>query len=214
MKTSDNGLTMIMQFEGLRLSAYQDGVGVWTIGYGTTQNVRPGMVITLQQAVQRLRDPLVAIESFISAVVTPVINQDMFDALVSFTYNVGQGNLRKSSVLRLLNIGDFYSAADGFLLWTKAGGLVIPGLVHRRAMERAVFLLGVGKLSVQVVQNTPEPPLERMMRKAPPPSPPPRWPHRRHNRNCHILNQPSHWCRWPTRRRQRPYRPNTRRQPS
>src|SRR4051794_35277161 len=117
MKTSDNGLNMIMQYEGLRLSAYQDGVGVWTIGYGTTQNVHPGMVITMEQAVQRLRDAVANIESFISVVVTPVIDQDMFDALISFTYNVGQGNLRKSSVLRLLNIGDFYSAADGFLLW-------------------------------------------------------------------------------------------------
>lgn len=168
MEISDNGLAMIMRFEGLRLSAYRDGVGIWTIGYGTTQDVHPGMVITMAQAGERLRHAVTQVESFITAVVTPAIDQDMFDALVSFTYNVGQGNLRKSSVLRLINIGDFHSAADAFLLWTKAGGIVVNGLAIRRAMERAMFLQGVAKLSAQALHETPQPPAERLVHKAPP----------------------------------------------
>jgi lysozyme len=146
MQISESGLDIIKAFEGYRLSAYQDSVGIWTIGYGSTQGVHVGMVITAAQAEAMLRDSAVTFQSFVTAVVKQPISQKMFDALVSFTYNVGQGNLQKSSVLRLLNIGDYQSSGDAFLLWNKAGGQVVAGLVRRRGMERALFLSGIADL--------------------------------------------------------------------
>jgi len=146
MQISEAGISLIKTFEGLRLSSYTDSVGIWTIGYGHTHGVHAGMVITMAQAEQFLRDDLVPFESYIAAVVKVTLSQKMFDALTSSVYNVGQGNLAKSSLLRLLNLGDYQSAADGFLLWNRAGGIVVAGLTKRREMERALFLQGVADL--------------------------------------------------------------------
>jgi lysozyme len=146
MKTSEDGLSIIKKFEGLRLSAYQDSVGVWTIGYGSIHGVHPGMVITIDQADQMLRNEITTTESYVSTVVKQTISQRMFDALVSFTYNVGEGNLSKSSVLNLTNLGDFVSAADAFMFWNKAGGIVVNGLTLRRSLERQLFLHGIAEL--------------------------------------------------------------------
>ena len=131
---------MIKSFEGLRLRAYKDAVGVWTIGYGTTRAVRPGMVITRQKAEEFLQNDLKRFEDAVNGAVKVRINDNQFAALVSFTYNVGSGALRSSTLLRLLNQGNIRGAADQFPRWNRAGGRVLAGLTRRRNAERALFL--------------------------------------------------------------------------
>lgn len=137
---NDKGIRLIKSFEGLRLKAYQDSVGVWTIGYGTTSGVRPGMVITEAQAEEFLRRDLRRFEQAVDDLVKVPLTDDQFAALVSFTYNVGEGALESSTLLRLLNQRDYQGAADQFLRWDKAGGQSLPGLTRRRRAERALFL--------------------------------------------------------------------------
>ena len=139
--TSPRGIGLIKQFEGLRLTAYQDMVGVWTIGYGHTgPDVKPGLTITQQQAEQLLINDLVQFERRVNDLVTVQINQNQFDALVSFAYNLGVGALQKSTLLRLLNAGSYKPAADEFPRWNRAGGNVVAGLTRRRYAERQIFL--------------------------------------------------------------------------
>ncbi|POA99413.1 muraminidase [Chromobacterium sinusclupearum] len=144
MQTSSNGIQLIQQFEGLRLTAYQDSVGVWTIGYGHTgPDVRAGLSISNSQATQLLSQDLQRFEQGVSNLVKAAINQNQFDALISFSYNLGLGNLQSSTLLRLLNQGDYQGAAGQFPLWDKAGGKVLPGLQKRRLDEQALFLTPV-----------------------------------------------------------------------
>jgi GH24 family phage-related lysozyme (muramidase) len=131
---------LIQSFEGLRLRAYQDSVGVWTIGYGTTAGVRPGMVITEEQALEFLRRDVDQFEAAVADLVTVLLTADQFSALVSFVYNLGAGSLRQSTLLKLLNQGNVHGAAEEFLRWNKAGGQVLAGLTRRRNAERALFL--------------------------------------------------------------------------
>ncbi|MEJ8673256.1 lysozyme [Chromobacterium amazonense] len=141
MQTSSNGIQLIQQFEGLRLTAYQDSVDVWTIGYGHTgPDVRAGLSISDSQATQLLSQDLRRFEQGVSNLVKVAINQNQFDALISFSYNLGLGNLQSSTLLRLLNQGDYRGAAGQFPLWDKAGGKVLPGLQKRRQAEQALFL--------------------------------------------------------------------------
>lgn len=145
MQTSDKGISLIKQFEGCKLTAYQDSVGVWTIGYGWTQPVdgkpiRAGMTIKQETAERLLKTGLVSYESDVSRLVKVDLTQGQFDALVSFTYNLGAGSLSTSTLLRKLNSGDYAGAADEFLRWNKAGGKVLNGLTRRREAERALFL--------------------------------------------------------------------------
>jgi GH24 family phage-related lysozyme (muramidase) len=135
-----DGLRLLKSFEGLRLEAYQDPVGVWTIGYGTTSGVRPGMVITEAEAEALLRRDLARFENAVADLVNVPVNDDQFSALVSFTYNVGEGALASSTLLRLLNQRDYSGAADQLLRWNRAGGAELPGLTRRRRAERALFL--------------------------------------------------------------------------
>lgn len=142
---SSDGLTIIKHFEGRELRAYQDSVGVWTIGYGHTSaagppRVTPGMTITEQQAEDILRQDLELFETGVRDLVKVAINQDQFAALVSFAFNVGLGALAESTLLRKLNSGDYQGAANEFPRWVKAGGQTLPGLVRRRDAERALFL--------------------------------------------------------------------------
>ncbi|MEO1401220.1 MAG: lysozyme [Cyanobacteria bacterium J06635_1] len=139
-RTNANGLQLIKSFEGLRLEAYQDAVGVWTIGYGTTRNVTPGMKISQDKAEEFLRDDLDRFEKAVNEAITVPINDNQFSALVAFTYNVGSGALRSSTLRKKLNQGDTHGAADEFLRWNKAGGRVLAGLTRRRRAERALFL--------------------------------------------------------------------------
>ncbi|MEL6604354.1 MAG: lysozyme [Cyanobacteria bacterium J06614_10] len=139
-RTNKNGLLLIKSFEGLRLNAYRDAVGIWTIGYGTTRAVRPGMTISEDEAVSFLQQDLARFEKSINEAVRIPINDNQFSALSSFTYNVGPGAFRSSTLLRLLNQGDIRGAADQFPRWNKAGGRALAGLTRRRNAERLLFL--------------------------------------------------------------------------
>ncbi|ENR4993248.1 lysozyme [Enterobacter roggenkampii] len=145
MQTSDKGIALIKQFEGCKLTAYQDSVGVWTIGYGWTKPVdgkpiRAGMTIKQETAERLLKTGLVSYENDVSRLVKVDLTQGQFDALVSFTYNLGARSLSTSTLLRKLSGGDYAGAADEFLRWNKAGGKVLNGLTRRREAERALFL--------------------------------------------------------------------------
>lgn len=139
MKTSQRGLDLIKQFEGLKLTAYLCPANVWTIGYGTTKGVTKGMTITAQRAEELLREDVAAFERGVSAAVRVPLEQHEFDALVSFAYNVGLGAFRTSTLLRLLNAGDKAGAAKQFDRWNKAAGKPLAGLTRRRAAERKLF---------------------------------------------------------------------------
>lgn len=150
MRTSDRGIALIKAHEGLRLQAYQDPVGVWTIGFGHTTAAGPpavtkGMKITEAGAEAILRDDLRKFEGYVTSAVHVPLTQEQFDALVSFTFNLGPGNLKTSTLLRKLNSGDYLGAADQFLRWDKAGGKTLRGLTKRREAERALFLAGMAR---------------------------------------------------------------------
>ena len=140
MRTSQRGLSLIKSFEGLRLQAYQDSVGVWTVGYGTTRGVSAGMSITKEQAERMLLNDVQRFEPELDRLVKVALNQNQWDALMSFVYNLGSANLASSTLLKLLNKGDYRGAADQFPRWVNAGGKRLEGLVKRRAAERALFL--------------------------------------------------------------------------
>lgn len=138
---SDAGLALTKSFEGLRLEAYRDVGGVWTVGYGHTgPDLLAGLKISQADADALLRADLSAAVACVNRAVMEEISQPQFDALVDFCFNVGRGNLLQSNLLRCVNRGEFESAAAQFLLWVNAGGKRIDGLVRRRQAERAMFL--------------------------------------------------------------------------
>lgn len=132
-------VSLIKEFEGLKLKAYQDVVGVWTIGYGHTHTAKPGMVITAGEAERLLRVDLDWVEAAINKNVTVKLTQNQYDALASFIYNVGATNFRRSTLLDKLNDGDYAGASAEFRKWNKAGGKVVRGLTRRRKAEEAWF---------------------------------------------------------------------------
>jgi len=141
MKISQTGLDLIKSFEGLKLKAYQDVVGVWTVGFGSTgPHVKPGMMITAKQAEDLLRDDVSRFEACVTKQVSVPLSQNQFDALVSFAFNLGCGNLASSTLLKKLNVKDYAGAANEFTKWNRAGGQVLAGLTRRREAEKALFL--------------------------------------------------------------------------
>jgi len=137
---SNAGLALTKSFEGLELTAYQDQVGVWTIGYGHTgSGVHGGLVITQEQADQLLESDVAGSVACVNRAVTSDISQNQFDALVDFTFNLGCSTLLSSTLLRFVNAGDFAEAAPQFLRWDHAGGVVVPGLLRRRQQEMTLF---------------------------------------------------------------------------
>lgn len=141
MKTSRDGIQLIQHFEGCRLTAYRCAAGVLTIGWGHTgPDVKAGMVITQERADALMVQDLLAFERDVIGMVKVAMTQSQFDALVAFAFNVGSGALRKSTLLRMLNAGDYSGAAYQFLRWNKAGSVTLRGLTRRRAAERALFL--------------------------------------------------------------------------
>lgn len=145
MQASNNGINLIKQFEGCKLTAYQDSVGVWTIGYGWTRPVdgkpiKAGMKIDIPIAERLLKTGLVGYEADVTKIVRVKLNQNQFDALVSFCYNLGARSLSTSTLLKKLNAGDYRGAADEFPKWNKAGDKVLNGLTARRGAERELFL--------------------------------------------------------------------------
>jgi len=137
---STTGLALTEQFEGCRLTAYQDQVGVWTIGYGHTgPDVTPGLTITSAQAQALLLQDVGSAVECVNSSVLVKLTQGEFDALVDFVFNVGAGAFKGSHMLRALNAGDLAGAASQFVLWDHAGGVVIPGLLRRRQAEATLF---------------------------------------------------------------------------
>jgi len=137
MKTSNNGIELIKSFEGCRLEAYKCPSGVWTIGYGHTANVTPCMKITQAQADDFLRTDLVRFEKYVNQYDGVYhFTQNQFDALVSFTYNCGAGNLKKLVAGGLRTTKEI---SEALLRYNKGGGKVLPGLVRRRAAEKSLF---------------------------------------------------------------------------
>lgn len=134
------GIALIKRFEGLRLYAYSDPVGIITIGYGHTKTARKGQAINEEKAESLLREDLLGFERCISQNVDVPLSQEQFDALVSFAFNVGCGAFGDSTLLRKLNNLDYSGAADEFPRWNKAGGAVLHGLTRRRNAERGLFL--------------------------------------------------------------------------
>ena len=131
---------IIKEFEGCKLKAYLCPAGVWTIGYGHTDGVKEGDEITQQEADRLLASDVDLFTAGVQRLVTSDINRNQLGALTSFAFNVGLGNLRHSTLLRLVNKGDFVGAANQFPRWNKAGGKVLAGLTRRREAERKLFL--------------------------------------------------------------------------
>lgn len=137
---SGNGLQLTEQFEGCHLSAYQDQAGVWTIGYGHTgPDVVPGMVITQEQAQALLTHDISGAAACVNRLVDVPLTQAEFDALVDFIFNIGPGAFARSTLLKELNSADFSAAAAQFEKWSRAGGVLVAGLLRRRQAEQAMF---------------------------------------------------------------------------
>lgn len=145
MHVSPSGVDLICNFEGLRLKVYDDGVGVWTIGFGTTKypngiRVKKGDTCTLDQAKAYMQNDLKSFEQTVNNTVKVPLNQNQFDALVSLAYNIGSTAFKNSTLVRQLNEGNYKAAANQFNVWVNAGGKRMQGLVNRRAAERTLFL--------------------------------------------------------------------------
>ena len=139
MRTSQRGINLIKQHEGLRLEAYRCPAGIYTIGYGHTAGVRRGDVIDERRAEQLLADDLKKFEAVVNRE-CPGINQNQFDALVSFTFNLGETNLRKSTLLKCVKANpDGQNIYTEFLRWNKSKGEVLPGLIRRRKAEADLY---------------------------------------------------------------------------
>ena len=139
MKLGERGTEILKYFEGCKLTAYQDSVGVWTIGYGHTKGVYDGMTITQDQAEQMLLSELEEYEGYIENMVTVPITQNQFDSLVVWVYNLGPTNFKNSTLLKELNAGNYNAAGQEITRWNKAGGKVLAGLVKRREAEAELF---------------------------------------------------------------------------
>lgn len=168
MKLSDDGIRLIISFEGKlrkigdgKYVAYRCPAGVWTIFAGCTEGVKEGMICTEAEGEAMFRKELAKHEAAVNRLVTVEISQNEFDAMVSLCYNIGAGALGNSTVLKRLNKGDRSGAAQAFAMWNKAGGKVLPGLVSRRSREAALFLKPAtapdGPWMPQRVEPTPEP---------------------------------------------------------
>ena len=138
----DTAAQFIARWEGCKLTAYQDVVGIWTIGYGRTTNVHPGDTCTQEQADSWLAEEVETFRRGVRGAVLVPLNDNQLAACTSLAYNIGLAAFRGSTLLRKLNDGDYQGAADQFLVWNKAGGRVVQGLVNRRSAERDLFLKG------------------------------------------------------------------------
>ena len=139
MKYSQSGIHLTEQFEGCRLTAYADQGGVLTIGYGHTGAILRGQTCTQEQAEEWLHQDIVFAETEVNRLVKVPLTQPEFDALVDFTFNCGVGNFLHSTLLTLLNKGDYANAALEFEKWDKCAGQVVAGLLRRRLAEAAEF---------------------------------------------------------------------------
>ena len=139
MKISSEGLELIKHFEGCETTAYQDSVGVWTIGYGHTKGVEEGQTCSIEDTETMLADEMDEYEGYINNMVKVDFEQHEFDALVAWVYNLGPTNLGESTMLKVLNGGQFARVPDQKKRWNRAGGQVLAGLVRRRTAEALMF---------------------------------------------------------------------------
>jgi len=139
MKISENGLKLIKKFEGLRLRAYQCSAGIWTIGYGHTDNVCPTDVINELQADDYLKKDILIVENAIKKLVVASLDQNKFDALVCFVFNIGVNKFKSSTMLKKINVSDFNGAAEEFLRWVYVSRTYTQGLARRRKAEKSLF---------------------------------------------------------------------------
>lgn len=139
MRTSDEGISLIRHFEGCSLDAYLCPAGVWTIGYGHTHGVKEGDVIDQEAAEALLIEDLEEFEGYVNSMTEIALKQNEFDALVSWTFNLGPTNLKTSTMLNRINYGPLSDVPYQMQRWNKAGGKVLAGLTKRRAAEAALW---------------------------------------------------------------------------
>jgi lysozyme len=139
MNISNTGIDLIKHFEGCETEAYLCPAGVPTIGYGHIKGVQMGDSITEAQAHEMLVEELEEYEGYVNTKVTVDLNQNQFDALVSWVYNLGSGNFTGSTLLKVLNSGDYSGVPEQIMRWNKAGGRVLEGLTRRRQAEADLF---------------------------------------------------------------------------
>jgi len=135
MTPSNECIEMVKHFEGFKARAYLCPASVWTIGYGRTQNVKEGDITSMPQATRDLEEELIEFSEQVLRVVSVDLEQNELDALTSWTYNLGVGNLQSSTLLKKLNSGDKDSVPSEMLRWNKAAGKVLAGLTTRRQAE-------------------------------------------------------------------------------
>lgn len=146
MQLSSNGFRLLGELEGIVLKPYRDSVGIPTIGIGSTyyeDGTKVRMAdkpITTERAIQLAKNVVKSFEQQVNKSILLPMTQNQFDAMVLLCYNIGKSGFARSSVVRHFNLGNIQRAADSFLLWNKAGGRVVQGLVNRRNKERSLFL--------------------------------------------------------------------------
>ena len=136
---SEKGIKLLKDFEGFRTHAYQDSVGVWTIGYGHTKGVTPNMIISAAQGEQMLVEELKEYENYVDELVKVPLHPHQYDALVSWVYNLGPTNFKSSTMLKVLNEGKYDEVPAQMKRWNKAGGKELDGLTRRRNAEAEMF---------------------------------------------------------------------------
>ena len=139
MNISKKGIDLIKEFEGCELTAYRCSANVLTIAYGRIKGVKEGDTCTKEQAEEWLHEELIEYESYINDMVEVSLLQNQFDALVSWVYNLGPSNLKSSTLLKVLNAGEYKSVPEQIKRWNKAGGKVLEGLTRRRQAEALLF---------------------------------------------------------------------------
>jgi lysozyme len=140
---NDNGLKIVTSFEGCRLTAYQDQKGIWSIGFGCTHHVTPNLVITRDDAVNRLKEDLVEFQTELDRFLGPCkpnINSDQYSALQSLLYNIGSVDFSTSTLLHCVRMRQFDDAAKQFPRWDKCAGVPDKGLLRRRMAEKSLFI--------------------------------------------------------------------------
>ena len=141
MEISQEGLSLIKKFEGCKLQSYKCAAGVWTIGYGSTNGIEEGMKISQERADMLLLEDVEIFEEAVNELVKVPLEQNQYDALVTWTFNLGPTNLKNSTLLKVLNSThkDWNDVPAQIKRWNKAGGKVLQGLVRRREAEALLF---------------------------------------------------------------------------
>jgi lysozyme len=139
MNISTPGIDLIKAFEGCKLEAYKCSGNVWTIGYGHTRHVEEGDKITQKVADYFLEYDVAMVETHCKRLINIPLEQHQWDAIVSWCFNLGCGNLRASTMLQVINSGQIDKVSEQIVRWNKAGGKVVAGLTRRRKAEAAMF---------------------------------------------------------------------------